>query len=69
MSVPAPARIQGFTIDPDKGGRFRLDDATFHPSVSDPIPWDKGKSIKTYDMEFGKTEKNRLESKAQMDNI
>jgi putative FmdB family regulatory protein len=69
MSVPAPARIQDFTINPDKGGRFRLDDATFHPSVKDPLPWDKGKDIKVYDMDFGKSERDRLSTKAQVDNL
>lgn len=64
MSKPAPARIQDITINPDKGGRFRVDDATFHPSVSDPLPWDRGKDIKVYDTEFGKSERNRLASRA-----
>lgn len=68
MSRPAPARIQDLCLDQDKG-RFRLDDATFHPSVKDPLPWDKGSQAKVYDMEFGKAEKNRLTEKAQMDNI
>jgi len=69
MSVPAPARIFDFTINPDKGGRFRVDDATFHPSVKDPLPQDKGGQCKVYEMDFGKSEKSRLVEKAQMDNI
>ncbi len=69
MSLPAPARIQDVCINSDKGGRFRVDDATFHPSVSNPLPWDRGKDVKVYDMEFGKGEKSRLEKKAQLDNI
>jgi len=69
ISVPAPARIQDFTINPDKGGRFRLDDATFHPSVKDPLPWDRGKDIKVYETDFGPSEKKRLADKAQLDNV
>lgn len=68
MSVPAPARIQDFTVNPDKGGRFRIDDATFHPSVKEPLPWDKGKKVKVYETEFGKTERTKLAGLAQMDN-
>jgi putative FmdB family regulatory protein len=60
MSRPAPARIIDFTINPDKGGRFRVDDATFHPSVKDPLG---ETAIHTF--EFGKQERDRLDHLAR----
>jgi putative FmdB family regulatory protein len=64
MSRPAPARIQDLCLDQDTG-RFRLDDATFHPSVKDPL----AKVGKVYEMDFGKSEKRRLAEKSQMENV
>lgn len=38
-------------------------------TLKEPLPTDRGQGIKTYNMDFGKTEKQRLESKAQLDNM
>lgn len=37
--------------------------------ASTPLPHDRGQDIKVYDTDFGKTERNRLIEKAQLDNM
>lgn len=66
MSCPAPARIVDWKPDKDKGQGFDLDDATFHPSVNeDELPWKKKERTKVYEMDFGKTEKDKLDGKVR----
>lgn len=70
VSVPAPARIFETNVNE---GRFRYDDATFHQSVKNPLPpplpHDKGQHVKVFDVEFGKNERRKLDSLAQLDNL
>jgi putative FmdB family regulatory protein len=44
-------------------------DAVVRRSLREPLPHDMGQQIHIYDTDFGKTERKRLESKAQLDNI
>ena len=65
MSCPAPARIVDFKPDKDKGQGFDYSDATWHPSVKDPMPWDKGPQTKVYEMDFGTSERRKLHDKVR----
>jgi hypothetical protein len=44
-------------------------DAMMSSRLKQHLPHDMGHGIKTYQMDFGKTERSRLESKAQLDNM
>lgn len=59
---------------PDWGQRQRaakVHDAKVRKSLKNlpPLPQDRGKDIKVYDMEFGHQERRNLENKAQLDNM
>ena len=44
-------------------------DARVRRSLLPPLSSDRGQGIKEYNMEFGHQERQKLETKAQMDNI
>lgn len=70
MSVPAPPIIKGV------GGsehRF-IDKNRFPPKAATfaklpPRPHDMGQGVRVYEMDFGPTERKRLEERAHMDNV
>jgi hypothetical protein len=49
--------------------RAKARDAITRKRLRAPLEGDMGQDIKVYNMDFGRTERDRLESKAQLDNI
>ncbi len=47
----------------------RQDEITRHGMKLEPLEYDRGGGIKKYSMDFGKTERQKLEKKAQLDNV
>ena len=52
-----------------KMARAEASERRVRSTLREPLPHDMGQGIKVYDTEFGKTERRKLEQKAQLDNM